>query len=87
MADVEHLTCEQFVAILTEYLEGCSDPELRADIERHIVICAGCANYVEQFNSTIDLLGRLSDEEPGDVSTDGLLEVFHAWRDEREGLA
>jgi hypothetical protein len=86
MTDVEHLTCEQLVEVLTEYLEGCLDPATRADIERHIVICGGCANYVEQFNSTIDLLGRLSDEEPGDVCGDPL-EIFHAWRDERGGPA
>lgn len=83
MADVEHVTCQELVEVLTDYLEGCLDPAARADIERHIVICAGCANYVEQFNSTIDLLGRLSGEDPGDASVEPLLELFYAWRDKR----
>ena len=79
-ADVEHLTCREFVEVLTQYLEGALEPEQRADIERHIVICRGCSNYVEQMRSTIDLLGRLADEEPGDPQAEALLGLFREWQ-------
>lgn len=32
-ADVEHLTCREFVEVLTDYLEGALDAEERADID------------------------------------------------------
>jgi anti-sigma factor RsiW len=82
--DVEHLTCREFVEVLTDYLEGALDPAERAEIERHIVICRGCTNYVEQFRSTIDLLGRLADEPPRDAererSAGAALAIFRAWK-------
>ena len=74
-ADVEHLTCRELVEILTDYLEGALEPDERAEIERHLVICRGCQNYVEQFRSTIDLLGRIADEPAG-----GALTIFRAWQ-------
>ena len=84
-ADVEHLTCKEFVEILTDYLEGALDPAERAEIERHIVICRGCANYVEQMRSTIDLLGRIAADEPANGQTDKLLAMFREWQAARGG--
>jgi len=78
-----HVTCRQLVDALTDYLDGVVDPRLRADIERHIVICRGCANYVEQMRTTIDLLGRIADDEPAEPHAEPLLGIFRAWRDER----
>ena len=80
---VEHVTCQQFVDLLTDYLEGVVDAELRADIERHIVICRGCANYAEQMRSTIDLLAEVASAEPGNEHTGELVELFRRWRDEQ----
>ena len=84
-ADVEHLTCKEFVEVLTDYLEGALDPAERADIERHIVICRGCSNYAEQMRSTIDLLGRMADEDGAEAAhSDRLLGLFREWRAARE---
>ena len=82
-ADVEHLTCKEFVEVLTDYLEDVLDPAERAEIERHIVICRGCSNYIEQMRRTIDLLGRVpdvDDEQPSPVQTKELLGLFREWR-------
>jgi anti-sigma factor RsiW len=86
-ADVEHLTCKQLVDLLTDYLEGAVDAQQRADIERHIVFCRGCANYVEQMRGTIDLLARIAADEPEDAPADDLLAVFRDWRDDRATAA
>jgi anti-sigma factor RsiW len=80
---VDDVTCRQLVEVLTDYLEGVLDPQQRADIERHIVICSGCATYVEQMRTTIDLLGRVAEESPADGRAEALLGIFRAWRDER----
>jgi anti-sigma factor RsiW len=77
---VDHLTCRQLVDVLTDYLDGVLDPRQRADVERHIVICGGCATYVDQMRSTIELLARVADESP---QTDELLAIFRDWREAR----
>ncbi len=78
-AEAEHVTCRELVELLTDYLEDVLDPAEREEIERHIVICRGCSNYVEQMRSTIELLGRLADDDaraPSEV----LLARFREWQ-------
>ncbi len=81
-AGVDHLTCQELVEVLTDYLEGVAEPAARAEVERHIVFCRGCSNYVEQMRSTIDLLGRVAgdDAEPAGRPPDALLEIFRTWK-------
>lgn len=83
-AEVEHLTCREFVEVLTDYLEDAVEPGVRAEIERHLVICRGCSNYVEEMRSTVGLLGRMAagdgDEPDHDVCSDRLLSMFRAWQ-------
>jgi anti-sigma factor RsiW len=83
MADVAHVTCRELVEVLTEYLDGVLDPAERADIERHIVLCGGCANHVGQMETTLHLLGLLAGDEPDDAPGAGLLPAFRAWRARR----
>jgi len=80
---VEHVTCQQLVAALTDYLEGVLDAQQRADIERHIVFCRGCATYVEQMRDTIALVGRLAEERPRSEQTTELLGLFRRWQADR----
>ena len=84
-ADVEHLTCREFVEILTDYLDGALEPDERADVERHLVICRGCANYTEQMRSTIGLLGRLGSDPPQAGAPAAVMALFGAWQAERAG--
>ncbi|HEX8159159.1 MAG TPA: zf-HC2 domain-containing protein [Solirubrobacteraceae bacterium] len=82
-AHVEHVTCQQLVAALTDYLEGVMDAQQRADIERHIVFCRGCATYVEQMRDTIALVGRLAEPDPSTEQSKELLGLFRRWQEER----
>jgi anti-sigma factor RsiW len=84
-ADVEHVTCRELVEVLTDYLDGALEPAERADIERHIVFCRGCADYVEQMHTTIGLLGLLDRDDPGPGPDERLLETFRSWRSQRPG--
>ena len=83
-AEVEHVTCREFVELLTDYLDGALAAEERADIERHIVICRGCSNYVEQFRTTIDLLGRVAGDEPDEAQASAALAIFRDWQAGRQ---
>ena len=80
------LTCQQVVELVTEYLDGVMEPARRARFEAHLSGCGGCAAYLEQFRTTVAVVGRLdADHVPAPVMSD-LLSVFRTWADERNGL-
>jgi len=83
--DVDHVTCREFVEVLTDYLEGALDAGERAEIERHIVICRGCSNYLEQMRSTIDLLGQIAAQQPGEAPAGAALAIFREWAKGQSG--
>jgi anti-sigma factor RsiW len=78
--EVDHVTCRELVERLTDYLDGVLAAEACAEIERHIVVCHGCSNYVEQFRTTIGLLGRIAADEPGDAQASAALAIFRHWQ-------
>ncbi|MBP1692587.1 MAG: anti-sigma factor, partial [Chloroflexi bacterium] len=55
------MTCQQFVELVTDYLEGSLSPEDRARFEAHLAVCDGCEIYLEQIEETIRLTGKLSE--------------------------
>lgn len=56
------IDCRDLVELVTEYLEGTLDPELRTTIDEHLRLCADCNDYVEQMRITIRELGQLPPE-------------------------
>jgi anti-sigma factor RsiW len=79
------LTCQQVVELVTEYLDGVMEPARRARFEAHLDGCDGCTAYLEQFRTTIAVVGRL---EAGDVPApvmSELLAAFRHWADDRDG--
>jgi anti-sigma factor RsiW len=63
MTSFEDLQCREAVAMVTDYFEGALPAEQRATLERHLVLCDGCAAFVEQMRETIRLAGTLRDED------------------------
>lgn len=77
------MTCEEFVELVTAYLEGALSAPDRTAFEAHLRDCPGCDRYLEQFRVTIDLLGELP---PRSLSPEGrtrLLAAFADWRQSR----
>jgi len=56
------VNCSTFVELVTAYLEGQLSAEDRADFGEHMRLCPGCDTYLDQFRTTISLLGRLREE-------------------------
>jgi anti-sigma factor RsiW len=79
---VKDLACNEFVELVTEYLEGTLSPEERARFEEHMAQCDGCDTYLEQMRQTISVLGRLSEEAVPADAQDKLLAAFRDWRAE-----
>ncbi len=79
------LTCQEFVALVTDYLEGALSSTEVARLEDHLSDCPGCRVYLEQMRQTIRTLGVLPQESIPADAKDELLRVFRRWkREQRE---
>jgi anti-sigma factor RsiW len=78
MAD--HISCQELVDLVTEYLEGALPPEETILFEQHLNFCDGCVVYLEQFRATVGALGRLAPADLSDAARDRLLAAFRDWR-------
>lgn len=77
------LTCLQVVELVTEYLEGVMEPRRRTRFEAHLAGCDGCTNYLEQFRTTLVVVGRLDAADVPAPVMDELLTAFRGWADDR----
>lgn len=74
------LSCKEFVELVTEYLEGTLSPEQKQRFEAHLAKCDGCGTYLEQMRQTIQLTGRLKEEQVSDPAKERLLRAFKDWK-------
>jgi anti-sigma factor RsiW len=75
----DEVICEQLVELVTDYLEGVLDPVVAARFDAHLLECDGCVNYLEQFQSTISTLGRVSSGQLDESFRERLLDTFRGW--------
>jgi anti-sigma factor RsiW len=74
------MTCEEFVELVTAYLDGGLPADQRVAFDEHMALCPGCDRYLDQFRKTIDLIGELPEESLSSPAREQLLEAFAAWR-------
>jgi len=60
------MTCQDAIALLSEYLEGVLGTDLLADLERHLAECAPCVAYVNTFRATRRLTAEVARVEMPD---------------------
>lgn len=77
---VEQLSCQELVELVTDYLEGALSKQERLRFDEHIGLCTGCRVYLEQMRQTISLLGHLPEEALSADAERDLLEAFRGWR-------
>jgi anti-sigma factor RsiW len=75
-ATVRELSCQEIVELVTDYLEGAMDDELRASFEAHLAGCPHCTHYLEQMEATISVAGTITAEALTPEFRAGLLEAF-----------
>lgn len=77
------LPCDEFVRLVTAYLENALPGDVRARVDEHLAGCPGCRNVLTQWRTVIDLAGELTDadvESTDEVARDGLLSLFRGLR-------
>ncbi len=73
------MSCEEFVELVTAYLEGTLDRTTEQQFVEHLALCDGCDRYLDQIRTTIDALGHLSTHSLTPEARDRLLGAFRTW--------
>jgi anti-sigma factor RsiW len=79
-------SCQQMVELVTEYLDGVMEPRRRARFEAHLAGCDGCSNYLEQFRTTVAVVGRIDVADVPESVMNELVSAFRTWTDDRGGV-
>jgi predicted DNA-binding protein (UPF0251 family) len=83
MTTLDEVACQEFVELVTDYLEEVLPEPLRVRVEAHLEVCPPCRLYLGQMRLTIRALHR---RENGSLSPHfrrRLLRQFHDWRGDR----
>lgn len=72
--------CQEWVELVTDYLEGTLPPALRDAADRHLADCRHCREYLEQMRRTIAVAGHLRGQPVPDDVVDALTRAFHDYR-------
>ena len=76
----EHISCQEVVELVTEYLDRAMPPDEVARFEHHLVLCDGCDYYVEQIRLTIAAVGRIGDEHVPPEMREALVAAFRDFK-------
>ncbi|MBB5915945.1 anti-sigma factor RsiW [Nocardia transvalensis] len=74
------MNCDEFVELVTAFLDGALDAETEQRFIEHLTLCDGCDAYLEQFRRTIRSVGELPPDSISPVARDTLLAAFRDWR-------
>ncbi len=73
--------CQEFVEVVTDYLEGVMPAEARARFERHLSECDGCDRYLAQIRRTMALTGRVTVTDVAALGAEARDRLLVAFRD------
>jgi predicted anti-sigma-YlaC factor YlaD len=77
MADArEHISCQEVVELVTDYLEGALATEEGALFEQHLNFCDACECYLDQMRSTVAAVGRVDETDVRPAMRERLLVAF-----------
>ena len=76
----DHLSCQEVVELVTEYLERSLPVEDASLFEQHLNFCEGCVWYVHQLRATVETLGELHEEDISPEVKDRLVDAFRDWK-------
>ena len=75
------LVCQEFVELVTDYLDGALPEAERARFEAHLAECDGCSGYLEDMRRLIGSLQAQPEPPPDPATREALLRAFRDLRD------
>jgi len=76
----EHVTCQEVVELVSDYLDQALAPEEASLFEQHVNFCDGCDWYLDQMRSTVATVGRITEADVPPQTRDKLLAAFREWK-------
>jgi hypothetical protein len=76
----EHISCQEVVELVTDYLEGAMAADDAALFEQHLNFCDGCVWYVDQLRLTVRTAGGIREEDLPPKTRDQLMQAFRDWK-------
>ena len=73
------MNCDEFVELVTAYLEGALPAETERRFVEHLAECDGCDRYLDQIRTTVGALGHLPAQSLSPEARDQLLAAFRTW--------
>jgi predicted anti-sigma-YlaC factor YlaD len=70
------MDCDEFVELVTAYLDGALNPAQEQRVLEHLDLCDGCSTYLDQVRRTIAAVGKLPPDEARTPGRDRLLDAF-----------
>ena len=80
MVEHEHISCQEVVELVNDYLDRALEPEQASLFEQHVNFCDGCEWYLDQMRTTVTTVGRVTEEEVPPETRDKLLTAFREWK-------
>ena len=80
MAEHEHISCQEVVELVTDYLDQTLPADDTSLFEQHINFCDGCDWYLDQMRVTMTTAGRITEEQVPTETRDKLLTAFREWK-------
>jgi anti-sigma factor RsiW len=74
------MNCDEFVELVTAYLEGTLEPETQRRFAEHLAACDGCERYLDQIRNTVHALATLPAQSLPAQARDRLLAAFQDWQ-------
>ena len=87
MSTVSEITCQEFVELVTDLIEGQLAEARRVEAESHLDGCDGCTTYLDQIRQTIAGLRKLAGSDDFPRTREQALEAFRELRAEVGGGA
>ena len=76
----DHLSCQEVVELVTDYLDRALTGEQASLFEQHLNFCDGCVWYVDQIKSTVEAVGEVREEDIPPEAKDRLMTAFRDWK-------
>ena len=80
MTTLPEMPCRELVEVITDYLDGALAERDRRRFDAHLAECDACRDYLDQFQQTIALAGRVESERLPPRMREELLAAFRDWR-------
>jgi anti-sigma factor RsiW len=79
---IDDFPCNEFVEVVTDYLDGAMSADDTRRLEEHLAVCPGCQRVLDQFRTIISITGLLAEHDI-DALTEAqrapLIAVFREW--------